>query len=218
MRLSPCRRRGHLVYRHGSSRYTTLHLLFDIFTGLGVAAAVGIRPFLPALVVGALAAAGVQIHFNHTDLSFLQSWPFLLGVVIAAIVIAIAERRFGFTEDGRPMLILLGALSAALGALLFAGSLARGHYTWWPGLIGGVVCAAVGMVATRPLFARVRSRLDSDAAAAVPLYAEAIAILLAALSVVAPPVGLIGLLALAWLLLAGRRREGQKYAGLRILR
>jgi hypothetical protein len=64
----------------------------------------------------------------------------------------------------------------------------------------------------------VRARLDADAAAAVPLYAEAAAILLAALSVVAPPVGVIGLLLLGWLLLAGRRREGQKYAGLRILR
>ena len=42
--------------------------------------------------------------------------------------------------------------------------------------------------------------------------------LLAALSVLAPPVGVIGLLLLGWLLLAGRRREGQKYAGLRILR
>jgi hypothetical protein len=43
-------------------------------------------------------------------------------------------------------------------------------------------------------------------------------VLLAALSVLAPPVGLIGLLLLVWLLVAGRRREGQKYAGLRILR
>jgi Domain of unknown function (DUF4126) len=195
-----------------------LHLLFDIFTGLGVAAAVGIRPFLPALVVGGLAAGSVQIHFKHTSLSFLQSWPFLLAVVIAGLVIVVAERRFGFTDERRPMLALLGVISAGLGALLFAGSLARGHYTWWPGLIGGALCAGIGMLATYPLFARVRARLDREAAAALPLYAEAIAILLAALSVVAPPAGLIGLLALGWLLTAGRRREGQKYAGLRILR
>jgi hypothetical protein len=36
--------------------------------------------------------------------------------------------------------------------------------------------------------------------------------------VVAPPVGLIALAGLAWLLFAGRRRDEQKYAGLRILR
>jgi hypothetical protein len=38
------------------------------------------------------------------------------------------------------------------------------------------------------------------------------------LSVLAPPVGPIALILLLWLLVAGRRREGQKYAGLRILR
>jgi putative Mn2+ efflux pump MntP len=112
----------------------------------------------------------------------------------------------------------LAAVALVLGALLFAGSLARGHYTAWPGWIGGVICAAIGIAATRPLFTRVRARLDPDAAAAVPLYAEGTAIALAALSVVAPPAGPIAVALLVWLLVAGRRREGQKYAGLRILR
>ena len=40
----------------------------------------------------------------------------------------------------------------------------------------------------------------------------------AALSVVAPPLGVILLGALVWLLVAGRGRGEQKYAGLRILR
>jgi hypothetical protein len=40
----------------------------------------------------------------------------------------------------------------------------------------------------------------------------------AVLSIVAPPVGPIGLALLLWLMFAGRRREGEKYAGLRILR
>lgn len=196
-----------------------MHLVFDIFQGIGVAAAVGIRPFLPTLVVGALAAANAEIHFKGTDYSFLQSAPFLLGIAVLAILLALAERRWRRrTDEPRPLLLVLGLMAAARGALLFAGSLARGHYAAWPGWIGGVVCAAVGIAATRPLFARVRARLDPEAAAAVPLYAEGSAILLAALSVLAPPVGLIGLLLLAWLLAAGRRREGQKYAGLRILR
>jgi hypothetical protein len=42
--------------------------------------------------------------------------------------------------------------------------------------------------------------------------------LFAVLSVVGPPIGVIGLAALVWLLFSARRREGQKYAGLRILR
>jgi hypothetical protein len=196
-----------------------MHLVFDIFQGIGIAAAVGIRPFLPALVVGALAAGNVEIHFDHTKLSFLQSGPFLLALVVLVIVLALAERRFGEQRlEAGPGSLVLAACSFALGALLFAGSLARGHYAAWPGWIGGVLCATVGLLATRPLLARVRARLDAEAASAVPLYAEGAAVLLAALSVLLAPVGLVGLLLLAWLLVAGRRREGRKYAGLRILR
>lgn len=199
-----------------------MHLVFDILTGIGVAAAVGIRPFLAALVVGVLAAANVEIHFNGTTYSFLQRWPFLLALVVLAFLATLLERQIGRDRGLRsPEGIALALCSLALGALLFAGSLsARGteHYVAWPGWIGGVLCAAVGLFATRPVFARVSARLEADAAAAVPLYAELAAVLLAALSVVAPPIGVIGLLALGWLWLAGRRREGQKYAGLRILR
>jgi hypothetical protein len=199
-----------------------VHLVFDILTGIGVAAAVGIRPFLAALVVGILAAANVEIHFNGTTYSFLQRWPFLLALVVLAFVGLLVERRFGADRGFRsPEALGFALASLTLGALLFAGSLqARGtqHYAAWPGWIGGVLCAAVALFATQPLFARVRARLDPGAGAAVPLYAEAAAVVLAALSVVAPPVGVIGLLALGWLWLASRRREGQKYAGLRILR
>jgi hypothetical protein len=196
-----------------------VHLVFDIFQGIGVAAAVGIRPFLPTLAVGALADANAEIHFKGTDFSFLQHVPFLLAMVVCAILLALAERRMTPEQLERGAVgIVLAVASLALGALLFGASLDRGHYLVWPGIVGGVLCAAVGIAATRPLFARVRSRLDAAAAAAVPLYAEAAGILTAALSVLAPPVGPIVLLGLLWLILAGRRREGQKYAGLRILR
>lgn len=196
-----------------------MHLAFDIFQGIGIAAAAGIRPFLPTLAVGALAAGDVEIHFNHTSLSFLQSAPFLLAMVLAAAVLALVERRFGRERvDSGPGSIGIGAVGLALGALMFGGSLLRGGYSLWPGVVGGIICAVVGLLATRPLFARVRARLDAESAAALPLYAEGLALALAALSVVAPPVGVIGLALLLWLLLAGRRREGQKYAGLRILR
>jgi hypothetical protein len=63
-----------------------------------------------------------------------------------------------------------------------------------------------------------RSRLDTEAAGATALFADGAAIVIAGLSVLAPPVGLLALLALAWLLVSGWRRQPQKYAGLRILR
>ncbi len=170
-------------------------------------------------MVAALAAGDVQIDFSKTHFSFLQAAPFLLGVAVLAMLVALAERRFGQERLERPPgAVILAAAGVVLGALLFAGSLAHGHHTVWPGYIGGVVCAVIGILATRPLFARVRARLDAGAAIALSLYAEGLAVLLAALSVVAPPVGPVALALLLWLLVAGRRREGQKYAGLRILR
>lgn len=195
-----------------------MHLALDIFQGLGIAAAVGIRPFLPALAVGALAAGDIQIDFHHTSYSFLQSWPFLLGMVLGAIALSLLERRLTASQKQRMLLGLAAMCGVALGALLFAGALAQDHHTSWPGLIAGVACAALGVAATRPLLARVRTRLAGSDAAAVPAYSEGVALAVAVLAVLLPPLGIIAVALLSWLLLAGRRRQEQKYAGLRILR
>lgn len=196
-----------------------MHLLFDIFQGIGIAAAVGIRPFLPALVVGALAAGDIQIDFAHSSYSFLQGAPFLLVMVIGVALLALTERRVARETLETPQVAaVIAAVSVVIGALMFGGSLARGHYAVWPGLIGGAICAVVGVLATRPLIARVRARLDAQAAGALPLFSESAAVIGAALSVLLPPVGVIVLALLLWLLYAGRGRSEQKYAGLRILR
>jgi hypothetical protein len=197
-----------------------VHLLLDIFQGVGVAVAVGIRPFLPALVVGALASGDVQIDFMGTDFSFLQSAPFLLGMVVGAFALAYADRRLGGrpTSTRRPFVLVVAVAGLALGAMLFAGVLAQDRYATWPGLIAGIACAALGAIATVPLLARVRARLDAAAASAVPLYAEGAGLATALLSVLLPPVGIVAAALLTWMLVAGRRREGKKYAGLRILR
>ena len=70
-----------------------MHLVFDICQGVGVAAAVGIRPFVPALVVGALAAADVELSFTHTHFSFLQKPVFLLIMVLGVVLLSGLERR-----------------------------------------------------------------------------------------------------------------------------
>src|SRR5271165_1680922 len=98
-----------------------MNLAFDIFQGIGIAAAVGIRPFLPSLAVGALAAGDIQIDFSHTSFSFLESAPFLLVMFIGVVLLALTERRTAReTLETRPVLAALGAISIALGALLFA--------------------------------------------------------------------------------------------------
>ncbi|MFZ0088661.1 MAG: hypothetical protein WAL63_04080 [Solirubrobacteraceae bacterium] len=196
-----------------------MHLVFDIFQGIGIAAAVGIRPFLPALAVGGLGAADAQIDFTHSSYSFLEGSLFLLVMVIGVALLALSERRAaGDTLQQRRVALAIAVCSLVIGALFFGGSLARGHYAVWPGLVGGVICAGIGILATVPLLARVRTRLDAQAAGALPLFAEATALVAAVLSVLLPPVGLVVLALLLWLVFAGRRREDQKYAGLRILR
>jgi uncharacterized membrane protein YgdD (TMEM256/DUF423 family) len=196
-----------------------VHLVFDIFQGIGVAAAVGMRPFLPALAVGALGAADAQIDFSHTSYSFLEQAPFLLVMVIGVALLGATERAATREMlEGRLVTLTLAAVSLIIGALLFAGALAQNHYAVWPGLIGGVICAGIGLMATRPLLERVRARLDAQTAAMLPLFSESGALVAAVLTVLVPPVGIIVLALLVWLLFAGRGRSEQKYAGLRILR
>jgi FtsH-binding integral membrane protein len=192
--------------------------VLDILTGIGLGCAAGIRPFLPGLAVGAFAAADLTIDFEGTDLSFLEGTGWLLALVVALIGVILAQRTLGDRADTGPLATLLLIVSAGIGALLFAGALADHSDVWWPGLIGGLACAVVGYFATSDLLARTRSRLDAEAAAALNVYAEGIALILAILAILAPPLSLIALGGLIWLLAGGRRRKGEKYAGLRILR
>jgi hypothetical protein len=192
-----------------------VRLLIDILQGAGLAGAAGMRPFLPALVAGALATADVGIDYDGTPFSFLEAPGWLLAVVVAVVVVAVAERR-GVPEG--PLQSALSGIGIGLGALLFAATLADHFDLWWPGLLGGGLCAALAGAATRSLVARTRARLDPEARAALPIYVEGTAMLLAALAVVVAPISVLALGFFAFLLRGGRRREGEKYAGLRILR
>ena len=87
-----------------------------------------------------------------------------------------------------------------------------------PGVIVGTLCAGLGFVAARDLLSRTRKRLDADAADALTLYAEGAGLLAAGVSVLFPPLAVLVIGGLLALLLGGRRRAGEKYAGLRILR
>jgi len=192
---------------------------FDLLQGAGIAAAIGIRPFLPVLLVGALATANLGVDFGGTDFSFLEQAP-LLAIVVALVALGTYVTRSAgpeATDRGRWALVF-GAVAVALGALEAGGSLADGNHPVAPGLLAGAACAALGYVAARSLLVRTRRRLDVETASALPLYAEAAALVAAGLSVAFPPLALLVLAGLAALLLGGRRRSGEKYAGLRILR
>jgi hypothetical protein len=191
-----------------------MKLILDILQGMGLATAAGVRPFLPTLAAGALATADVGVDFDGTAFAFLESPIFLLAVAIAMVVTFLLRDRLD-TPAGAAA---LSGIGIGLGALLFAATLDDRHAVWWPGLIGGLLCAALAGAAVRDLFTRTRARLDAEAAAALPIYAEGVAVALAALSILIPPVSLVAVGFFVWLLAGGRRREGEKYAGLRILR
>jgi hypothetical protein len=197
-----------------ASSYRTVKLLLDILQGMGVSTATGVRPFLPTLLVGALAADDLGVDFDGTDFAFLESAWFLLAIAVALAVTTLMRTRFE-TPVGEAT---LGGIGLGLGALLFAGTLDDRYSTWWPGIIGGLLCALIAQQGTRSLLTRTRARLDAAAAGALFLYAEAAALVISGLSVLIPPVSVIALGFFVWLRLGGRRREGEKHAGLRILR
>jgi hypothetical protein len=196
-----------------------MDFLLDLLQGAGLAAAIGIRPFLPVLLAGALASADLGLDFEGTDFSFLEAWPFLLGVLVLVMALDFAGRRAGRDAAERPpLLYAVLVVALVLGALLAAGSVADRSDSWWAGVVVGFACAALGFQAARSLFSRVRRRLDEQAAGALPVYAEGAALAAAGLSILLPPLAALILAALVWLLAGGKRRAGEKYAGLRILR
>jgi hypothetical protein len=195
-----------------------VHLFLDICQGLGLGAAAGVRPFLPAIVAGIFATANWGVDFDGTSYTFLESPVWIICVAVLMVLSFILRRML----DEGPSDAAIGGVAVGLGGLLFAGTLAdHGHdAVGWSllGLLGGAACALLAQGVVRDLSARTANRLDAQAKRALPFWFDGVALLLAALSIAVPPVSLVVLAFLVWLLLGGRRREGGKYAGLRILR
>jgi hypothetical protein len=198
-----------------------MSLFMDIGTGAGLAGATGVRPYLPPLLTGALARADAGIDFDGTDWSFLESPVFLAAVLGLGVVAYMIERRDAGPQApaGRsPVELFAGIAGIVLGAMLFAGALADGGEESWIGLVLGPLCAALGWLAVGGLVERARRRLEGGAAAVMTVYADIAALALAAIAIFVPPLSFLALIGFVVLLLGGRRREGEKYAGLRILR
>lgn len=211
----PRRRTGTaVVYRHAPPPYRNVRLLLDICQGLGLGAASGVRPFLPALLTGALASGDLGVDFDGTDYRFLESPVWLLIMAILLVVTLLLRAVLESTAFEAS----LAGVAIGIGALLFAGTLADHGYAAWPGLLAGAAVALLAQTSSRDLIARVGKRLDPAARGALPVYFEGAAVVIAGASILVPPVSLLAIAFLAWLLLGGHRRKGERFAGLRILR
>ena len=231
-----------VVYRpgraspHGSAPHTRIHTLhermngifFYIGLGAGLAAAAGLRPFLPVLLAGVLASSSaLGVSFAHAPFRFLMSGWWLVIVVVTLVLAYVLQLRFQLapiidpsdrSRRNDPLAASLTGLAFGAGALLFGGTLAAHGDSAWPGLLGGLLVVGIAQRASGPIILGARARLpDRGAREALTLYLDGVALLLAALIALLHPLGYVLLAMLVWFLVRTRRRAGEKYAGLRIL-
>lgn len=204
-------------------------LVFYIGLGLGLAAACGMRPFLPLLLAGALASSkALGVTFSHGGFEFLESDWWLLAVAVGLVVSYAVQMllRMEPTLDPSERLARSSPLAAALagiemgaGAVLFGGTLAAHGDSAWPGILGAFAAVALAQRACGPVIARARKRLpDRGAREALTLYLDSASLLVAGLVTLLHPLGYVVVALLAWFVWRMRARSDEKYAGLRILR
>jgi hypothetical protein len=197
----------------------------DIGQGTGLATTSGARPFLAVITTGVLAHEDVGVDFTGTDWSWMESWLFL-GILAALYIVFWIMDREQKNELIRPGGRAMEAsptypvFCAAAGALLFAGTLADHGHASWPGLVAGAVVGFIGYLALGLLFMRANQRLFAagDPGVVLGLGRDLLVIALTVVCVLADPVGYAVLAAALVLMVTARRREGEKYEGLRVLR
>jgi hypothetical protein len=192
-----------------------MDLFMAISQGIGSSLAAGVRPFLVTLFVGAMARADVGVDFDGTEYEFLES-VFWLVLMLVLIVGAWLLDRSHIEVPEATWAVTAGAL----GGVLFAGSLAEQDYASAAGLLAGVAFALFAFLAARAFLGGASERLAArgESGATIQVLGDLAAIVLAALALLVSPVSYVALAFCAWVLLARRRRAGQKYEGLRILR
>jgi hypothetical protein len=204
-------------------------IVFDIGLGAGLAAACGVRPFLPLLLAGALASSNaLSVSFARDPFHFVQDTWWLLVVAVALVASYVLQLRSGVApavDRGAPRsraatsASALAGLGYGSGALVFAGTLAAHHDAWWPGIVGGLAAAWLADAVVGPIVFGARARLtDRAAREALTVYLDAAALAAAALVCALHPLGYVFIAVLAWFLVRVRARADEKYAGLRILR
>jgi len=133
-----------------------------------------------------------------------------LGLALAAGALGGALARRGTLGA---MLLIVAVVA---GAALFGISLTAEDHPAWPGWPVGAALAGFSFFVIRELAEGAAKRAEGGGFIAALIALLALA--LAGLSVLLPPIGLVAVAAELWLFAGQRRRATQKYEGLRTLR
>src|SRR6185437_13632167 len=168
-RLSSCRSAWRR-HREGSATGHTMNgLVFYIGLGIGLAAACGLRPFLPVLLAGALGSANVLgVDFPaSSSYHFLEAGWWLLAVAVTfalawavQILLKLSPFYDPVSREPRrdPLAAALTGLAFGAGAVLFAGTLSAHGDAAWPGVLGGLAVVALAQRVSGPVMWGARRR------------------------------------------------------------
>ena len=192
-----------------------MDLFMAISQGIGTSLATGMRALLVPLFVGVMARANAGIDFEHTGFEWLEAVWWLVLLVALVVAAWLLDRSAVEVPEAVFAVVAMG-----LGGMLFAGALEDENYFGTAGIVPGMVCALLGFVAARAFLGGAVERLAArgESGGTINALGDFAAIAIAALAVLIPPASYIAVAFCGWILLARRRREGQKYEGLRILR
>ena len=209
-----------------------MDLFLAICQGLGLALAIGIGGPIAALFASMMGSLDVGFDPEGTDYGFMTATWFLVMLLAVVLLFVIARGRELLRM---PVLVIL----AAIGAIAFAGSLAEEGYAAWPGLVvGALVTFGTAMVSGQILDGAInrakaagagrgglgrdigdtRPSPEADAANVLVVAFTVAGVLIATPALLVPPLALIAGAAVLVIALRRRRKAGEKYEGLRILR
>jgi hypothetical protein len=192
-----------------------MDLFLAISQGIGTSLAAGVRALLAPLAVGVMARLNAGIDFEHTGFEWLEAVWWL--ALLAALVVAAWMLDRSGTEVPEAVWLVV---AMGLGGLLFAGALEDENYFGTVGIVAGMPGAVLGFLAARAFLGGAADRLAArgESTGTIDALGDVAAVVIAALTVLVPPLAYVAVAFCLWVLAARQRREGQKYEGLRILR
>jgi hypothetical protein len=194
-----------------------MDLFLAICTAVGLGLAAGIGGPLAWLFVAVMASFEAGIDLRGTDWEFIGE-PWFIAFLFAVNVFDFLQRN---RESDRRMQHALA--SAVFGGIFGAGALAAEGETVLLGFaLGALAGLAAGLLAYDVFVGARRRAAGADdpvaAAATLRMIFSFFGVVTAAAALFLPPLSLLAALALVILARGRRRRAGEKYEGLRVLR